>query len=109
MLVDPKMLHAGGNDSHRAGEHAQDGVNALSRGPLSSGMFGEFAAAEAFSAAVSSAHAEHVTNLQAHQQALTTVGVKAHRAATGFTDVDDRNAAEMRSVRRSSAGSSSRF
>ncbi len=103
MFVDTRLLHAGGSDSHRAGEHAQEGANALSRAPLSSGMFGEFAAADAFHEAVDSARAQHATNLQAHQQVLTAVGDKAHRATAGFTEMDDHTACEMRALRSSSA------
>lgn len=102
MFVDPHLLRRGGNDSHRAGGHAQEGTDHLARGPLSSGMFGAFEAAEAFHEAVVSAHTQHVTNLRAHHQALNAVGAKAHHAATNFTDMDDRNAAEMRAVRTSS-------
>ena len=46
MFVDTGLLHSGANESHRAGGHAQEGADRLSRGPLMSGMFGEFAAAE---------------------------------------------------------------
>jgi hypothetical protein len=99
MFVDTELLHSGANESHRAGGHAQDGADHLSRGPLVSGMFGEFATAEAFHDAVRSAHAQHVQTLQAHQEALTAVGSKAHRAAIEFTGMDHRNAAEQRAVR----------
>jgi hypothetical protein len=99
MFVDTALLHSGANESHRAGEHAQDGADHLSRGPLASGMFGEFAAAEAFHDAVRSAHTAHVKTLQAHQEALTAVGSKAHRAATGFSAMEARNAGEERAVR----------
>ncbi|MGZ4512406.1 MAG: DUF2563 family protein [Mycobacterium sp.] len=105
MFVDTRLLHTGGNDSHRAGEHAVEGAKALSSGPVSAGMFGDFAAAEAFHEAVSSAHAHHVANLKAHQGILTSVGTKAHRAARGFTDMDDHNAAEERMLRPGSATS----
>ncbi|MBD9328487.1 DUF2563 family protein, partial [Mycobacterium tuberculosis] len=37
-------------------------------------------------------------NLHAHRQALITVGEKARHAATGFTDMDDGNAAELKAV-----------
>lgn len=103
MFVDPRMLRTGGNDSRRAAEHAQEGVDALSRGLLSSGMFGEFAGAEAFHQAASSARTKHVAHLQAHQQALTDVGSKTHRAAMQCTDMDAHNAAEMHSARGKSA------
>jgi Protein of unknown function (DUF2563) len=99
MFVDTGLLHSGANESHRAGGHAQDGAARLSRGPLVSGMFGEFAAAEEFHDAVHWAHAQHLRTLQAHQEALTAVGSKAHRAATEFTEMEARNAAEERAVR----------
>ena len=102
MFVNTDLLHSGGNESHRAGGHAQDGADQLSRGPVPSGMFGGFPAAENFHDAVSSARAQHVKNLQAHRETLTKLGRKAHHAATEFTDMDDRNAAKLRAVRCSS-------
>ena len=99
MFVDTGLLHSGANESHRAGGHAQDGADHLSRGPLVSGMFGDFGAAEGFHDAVRSSHAQHVKTLQDYQEALTAVGSKAHRAANGFTDMDVRNAAAERAVR----------
>jgi len=99
MFVDTGLLHSGANESHRAGGHAQDGADRLSRGPLPSGMFGEFAAAEAFHDAVRSAHTQHVKTLQSHQEVLTAVGSNAHRAATAFSVMEERNAAEERAVR----------
>jgi Protein of unknown function (DUF2563) len=105
MFVDPDLLHSGANESHRAGGHARDGADQLSRGPLLFGMFGGFAAAEAFHDEVSAAHAQHIKNLQGHQQTLTEVSRKGHYAANGFVDMDDRNAAEMRAVRCSSSPS----
>ncbi|BBX43282.1 DUF2563 family protein [Mycobacterium simiae] len=103
MFVDTELLHSGGNQSHRAGGHAQDAADRLSRGPLMSGMFGGFAAAEAFHEAVSVAHGQHVSGLQSHGEALTSIGGKAHRAATGFTDMEEHNTAELRAVRCNSA------
>lgn len=108
MFVDTELLHTGANDSHRAGGHARDGADHLARGSLSSGMFGDFAAADAFHEAVSSAHAEHVRILQAHHEALTSVGTKAHAAARGFTEMDRRNGAELRAVRCNSGTSAPR-
>ena len=99
MFVDTALLRSGADESHRAGEHAQQGADRLSRGPLASGMFGEFAAAEEFHDAVRSAHTQHVRTLQAHQEALAAVGSKAHLAADGFTEMDARNAAAERAVR----------
>ena len=99
MFIDTESLHSGADESHRAGGFAQDGAKRLCRGPLMVGMFGDFAAAEDFHEAVSSAHAEHVRNLRAHQEVLTSVGSKARLAASGFTEMDRRNADELRSVR----------
>ncbi|OBA59476.1 hypothetical protein A5647_17695 [Mycobacterium sp. 1100029.7] len=98
MFVDTGLLHSGGNQSHRAGGHAQEGADQLARGPLSSGMFGEFAAAEEFHGAVSESHGAHVRSLQNHQEALTAIGGKAHHAATGFKQDDERNASWLRNV-----------
>ncbi|OIN81823.1 DUF2563 family protein [Mycobacterium malmoense] len=109
MFVDADLLHSGANESHRAGGHAQDGADQLSRGPLLSGMFGGFPAAESFHGAVTSAHAQHVKTLQGHRETLTELGRKAHYAANEFVDMDDRNAAEMRAVRCSSDTSAFRI
>ena len=81
MFVNTELLHSGAAESHRAGAHAQDAADHLSRGPLSSGMFGGFPAAEAFHDAVSVAHAKHVKSSQAHQETLTAIGGQAQRAA----------------------------
>ncbi|AGC65122.1 MULTISPECIES: DUF2563 family protein [Mycobacterium] len=99
MFVDTGLLHLGGNESHRAGGHAQEGADRLALGPLMSGMFADFAAADAFHNSVHSAHAQHVRNLQAHQEALTAVGSNAHLAAKGFTAMDGHNAQALQAVR----------
>nr|WP_176706932.1 DUF2563 family protein [Mycobacterium malmoense] len=96
MFVDTALLHSAGNDSHRAGGHAQERADQLARGTLASGMFGDCAAAESFHEAVTAAHRQHVENLQGHKQTLTDVGSKAHYAARGFTSMDQHNAGELR-------------
>lgn len=103
MFVDPELLHSGAKESHRAGGQARDGADHLARGPLMSGIFGDFAAADAFHEAVTSAHSQHVETLQAHQEVLTTVGTKAHYAAREFVAMDEHNASELRAVRDTSA------
>ncbi|WP_322858266.1 DUF2563 family protein [Mycobacterium europaeum] len=108
MFVDTALLHSGGNESHRAGGHAQEGADQLARGPLASGMFGDFAAADSFHEAVTAAHTQHVQNLQGHKQTLTDVGAKAHIAAKGFTSMDQQNAGELRAVRPGAGTSPSR-
>jgi hypothetical protein len=103
MFVDPKTLHSGGDQSHRAGDHAQEAAGHLSRASLSSGMFGEFPAADDFHDAVGVSHGQHVKKLQAHQETLTGIGSRAHRAATEFVDMDDRGAAKLQAVRPNSS------
>ena len=68
-----------------------------------SGMFGGFPAAEEFHEAVSVAHGKHVKGLQAHGESLTAIGGKAFQAATGFTEMEAHNAADLRAVRPTSA------
>ena len=99
MFVDPELLHSAAKESHRAGGQARDGADRLARGPLMSGIFGDFAAADAFHEAVTSAHAQHVKTLQAHHEVLTSVGIKAHYAAREFVGMDEHNASEMQAVR----------
>ncbi|ORA15394.1 DUF2563 family protein [Mycobacterium arosiense] len=99
MFVDTDLLHSGGDQSHRAGGHAQDGADQLAGGTVESGMFGDFAAAAAFHSAVAAAHGQHVKTLQSHSETLTSVGTKAHHAAKGFTNMDNRNAADMKALR----------
>lgn len=102
MFVDPGLLRQGASESHRAGGHARDGADHLARGPLAPGMFGDFAAAEAFHEALSAAHAEHVQSLQTHHETLADVGTKAHYAAGEFTAMDECGAEQLRAVRGSS-------
>jgi Protein of unknown function (DUF2563) len=46
MFVDTRMRYTGANDWHRAGWHADDGVNHLEGTSPVEGMFGDFAAAK---------------------------------------------------------------
>jgi hypothetical protein len=98
MFVDPGSLNSGANESHRAGEHARIGADRLARGPLLSGMFGDFAAAEAFHDGIRAAHGRQVRGLQARHEGLTAVGRIAQQAAVQFTDMDESNAATLRAV-----------
>ncbi|WP_375484487.1 DUF2563 family protein [uncultured Mycobacterium sp.] len=52
MYVNTGLLHAGTDDSHRAGQHADDGANHLAGTSPVSGMFGNFDAAHTFCDAV---------------------------------------------------------
>lgn len=99
MFVDPGLLQLGAKESHRAGEHARDGADHLARGPVAAGMFGDFAAADAFHEALSAARDAHARSLQAHHDALAAAGAKANYAATEFNAMDERGAEELRAVR----------
>jgi hypothetical protein len=103
MFVNTGTLQTGANDSHRAGEHADDGANHLLRTSPVAGMFGDFAAAEAFHEAVTQAHTHHTAKLRAHQHTLSNVGDKAHTVATAFSEMDERNASKLKAVRCNSA------
>jgi hypothetical protein len=103
MFVDTEWLHLGANESHRAAGHASEGAGQLSRAPLSSGMFGDFGAADVFHRAVSLTHAGHAKTLQFHHQTLTRLGDRAHQAAAEFTAMDERNAAKLRLMQCNSA------
>jgi hypothetical protein len=99
MRVDTDKLHSGAAQSYRASEHAQTGANHLSGAAPVSGMFGDFADADDFHAALSAAHAHHVESLQNHQESLNDVGARAHHAGYAFTAMDDRGAEELRELR----------
>jgi hypothetical protein len=102
MFVDTGLLHSGASASYTAGSHAQAGAVRLSGTAPLSGMFGDFAAAQAFNEAVASAHAHHVKTLQTHQENLRALGDNAQTVARTFTTTDDHNAAALRAVRCSS-------
>ena len=99
MFVDTALLHSGANVTHLASDHAHVGADHLSRGPLLSGMFGDFAVAEAFHDAIGAARARHARSLQAQQKTLVAIAGKAHMAAAEFTELDDRNAAKLQAMR----------
>jgi hypothetical protein len=99
MYVDTDGLHSGATHSRNAGEHAQDSSKHLSGGQLGAGMFGDFAAADSFHDAMSTAHAHHVATAEAHHKVLNGVGLKAHRIANDFTATEDNNVQALREVR----------
>ena len=99
MFVDTGMLHSGATDSHRAGEHAHNGANHLAGAPLTAGMFGDFAAAEAFHETVTLAHAHHLDTVRTHQQILSGVGQQARHVAFAFTAMENHNAKALRDLR----------
>jgi hypothetical protein len=99
MFVNTGMLRSGATESHRAGEHSEDGANHLAGAPLAAGIFGDFVAAQAFHETVAASHAHHVKTLQAHREALRDIGTKANYAAASFTEMENHNAKALRDLR----------
>ncbi|BBZ46593.1 hypothetical protein MPRM_38740 [Mycobacterium parmense] len=62
-------------------------------------MFGEFVAAEGFQEVLSSAHAQHVKNLQAYEEGSDVGQQEGDHAAKTFTTLDQRIATESTAVR----------
>ena len=103
MFVDTGMLHSGAHLCHHASGHAQEGATQLARGPLLSGMFGQFWAAETFHEALTAAHAQHLRDSQIQHEALTALGDKANQAGAEFIRTEQSNAAQLRMLRCGSA------
>ena len=98
MLVNTASLRTGANVSDEAGGHAQAGAQRLGTAGLTSGMFGDFAAAHDFHAALGTAKDEHRDTLSQHHENLTGIAANVRTAATGFTAMDDRSAQQLRGV-----------
>lgn len=91
MHVNTDGLRAGANTSYSAADHAYEGAGTLSRAGVNGSIFGDFAAATSFHRAVSGAHNRHTKLLSDNHEALGRIGDKAHRAASGFADMEDKN------------------
>jgi hypothetical protein len=98
MFVDPAEMRAGANTSYHAAERANDGAAHLSRSTVTSGIFGDFAAAHAFHEAVTAAHTRHTKLLAKHSEVLEQLGVNAHKAASRFAEMDDQNAEQLHDI-----------
>jgi hypothetical protein len=98
MFVDPEEMRSGANTSYNAAWLANEGVSALSRRTVTSGIFGGFAAADDFNTALGAAHAQHLAKLKQHETRLGSLGDKAHTAATAFVDMEERNSEALRAV-----------
>jgi Protein of unknown function (DUF2563) len=96
MFVNTEWLHSGASQTHRAAGYAHDGADQLSRAPLSSGMFGDFAAADTYHEAISTTHSRHVKTFRAHHETLASLGNKVRAAAAAFTEMDELNATKLR-------------
>lgn len=98
MRVDVEEMRCGAGLSYSAAWLADEAAGQLSRMALHVNLFGSFAGAQSFGAAVRRAHEVQVDLLQHHEAQLNTVGDKAHTAATAFEDMEARNTQALLSV-----------
>jgi hypothetical protein len=86
--VDTGLLRSGSDSSGFAGAAARKAANRLAEASLAQGMFGDFAAAQAFHGAVSSARDSHVHRSHDHHARLTNIASKGHIGARALADTD---------------------
>ena len=98
MHVDTDQMRSGADRSYQAADFAKDAVDALSQAGVGSGIFGSFAAADLFTRTLTESHSNHLAHLRSHQSGLVDVGVTAHRTASVFDEMEQRNAAALRSL-----------
>ena len=98
MQVDVDEMRSGANRSYSAAWLAAEGADQLSRASVTAGIFGDFAAAASFRAALSHAHGNHIGRLPDHESGLGVLGDKAHRTASVFVEMEERNAQALRAV-----------
>ena len=89
-------MRTGANRSYSAAWLAMEGADQLSRTSVAPGIFGSFAAADTFAAAVDTAHSNHCKQLRTHESRLGVLGDKAHTAASEFVDMEQRNTEALR-------------
>lgn len=90
--VDTALLRSGSDSSGYAGAAARKAASRLTEASLPQGIFGEFAAAESFHGAVSTARDSHVQRSQDHEARLTDISSKGHIGARVLADTDHREA-----------------
>lgn len=98
MEVDATHLHAGADRCADAAATALKAAGKLADKAPKSGMFGDFAAAHEFHAALSAAHQAHVEKLQGHHRELIDIGYKSRSGANSFTAQDADGADSVRAV-----------
>lgn len=98
MHVDPQALRAGANASDDAGGHADTGAQRLDLAGLTTGMFGDFEAANSFHTALGTAKDDHRDALHGHHDNLAGIAENVRAAAATFTSMDNRNAKLLRDV-----------
>jgi hypothetical protein len=79
--VDTGVLHSGSDFSGFAGAAARKAANRLTEASLPQGIFGDFAAADAFHSAVTTARDTHVQRSHDHDARLTDISSKGHIGA----------------------------
>jgi len=96
--VDVEEMRSGANRSYNAAWLALEGADQLARARVGSSIFGDFTAAESFHTAVSQAHSNHVQQLRDHESRLGVLGDKAHKTASVFIEMEERNTQALRAV-----------
>ena len=86
--VDTGLLRSGSDYSGFAGAAAKKAANRLTEASLPQGMFGDFAAAQEFHGAVSTARDSHVQRSQDHEARLTDISSKGHIGARAMANTD---------------------
>lgn len=98
MHVEVDEMRSGANRSYSATWLAIEGADQLSRASVTAGIFGDFATAESFHGVLSQAHSNHVGQLRDHENRLGVLGDKAHKTASVFVEMEERNAQALRAV-----------
>ncbi|MGB3480745.1 MAG: DUF2563 family protein [Mycobacterium sp.] len=98
MDVDVPQMRAGANGSYEAATRAQTGADTFARVSTSGDMFGDFAEANQFQAALGQAHTRHLECINHHVTSLGALGDSAHMAATAFADMDSEHSKRLRNV-----------
>ena len=98
LRIDTDALRTGADRTYEAARLALQGADQLSRERVTSGIFGDFAAAASFGGALSQAHSKHMHRLREHQQRLGALGDDTHRTAAAFIEMEERNSRALRSV-----------
>lgn len=98
MEIDVDAMHTGSNRSYTAAGLADEGVRALGRRTVRSGMFGGFAAAGDFEGILADARSQHLARLRDDERRLGVLGDKTHVAASAFTDMERRNTEALQAV-----------
>lgn len=98
MEVDAAHLHAGADRCSDAARTAQAAAGKLAGKGPAAGMFGAFAEANAFHAAVSAARQNHIEQLHDHHRALTDISDKSRSGAEKFSARDASTADSLRAA-----------